>query len=345
MITNDKLLKQFMQADIDKLDIEDLLSDSFIIIDDLYKQYIDKSVSNRPGPKTLFSDSEVLTISWVGEIFSQGRTTPRPQTNGIDSENAWYNFVVKHFLHLFPYIPERSRFNRRRRNLWKVTDILRQKILESLPYGDILIVDSLPVPICDFKRAYFSKSPLKSEYINGLRATYGHCATKDLGTYLGFKVHLIVSQQGLPLTFLVSNADVDDRDVLPSQPSLRSLRDPKMIADFLNTIILGDKGYISEPLRQELYDDYGISLLTRKRSNQKDTNTRYIRKTINRLRKRVEVTNNQLDDQFNLSKVRARTHWGFLTRVCDKFAGFTLGAFINLTIGRPMLALKDLAFA
>jgi len=60
-----------------------------------------------------------------------------------------------------------------------------------------------------------SKSPLKSEYINGLRATYGHYATKDLGTYLGFKVHLIVSQQGLPLIFVVSNADVDDRDVLP----------------------------------------------------------------------------------------------------------------------------------
>jgi hypothetical protein len=60
-----------------------------------------------------------------------------------------------------------------------------------------------------------SKSPLKSEYINGLRATYGHYATKDLSTYLGFKVHLIVSQQGLPLIFVVSNADVDDRDVLP----------------------------------------------------------------------------------------------------------------------------------
>ena len=270
----------------------------------------------------MFSDSEVLAISWAGETF------------GIDSENAWYNFVVKHFLHLFSHIPERSRFNRRRRNLWKVTDMLRQKILESLPYGDILIVDSLPIPICDFKRAYFSKNQLKNEYINGLRATYGHCATKDLGTYFGFKVHLIVSQQGLPLTFTVANADIDDRDVLPY-----------MIADFLNTIIIGDKGYISEPLRQELYDNYGIILLTQKRSNQKDPNTRYVRKVINRLRKRVEVTNNQLDDQFNLSKVRARTHWGFLTRICDKFASFTLGAFINLTIGRPMLALKDLAFA
>lgn len=322
MISNDKLLKQYMQVGIDKLDIENLLSFAFVIIDDLYKLYVDKSVSNRPGPKTLFSDSEVLAISWVGEFL------------GIDSENAWYNLIVKHFLYLFPHIPERSRFNRRRRNLWKITDMLRQKILESLPYGDILIVDSLPVPICDFKRANFSNSPLKYEYINGLRATYGHCATKDLGTYLGFKVHIIVSQQGLPLTFAISNADIDDRDVLPS-----------MISEFLNTIIIGDKGYVSEPLRQELKKDYGIDLLAQKRSNQKDTYTHFINKIINRLRKRIEVTNNQLNDQFNLSRVRARTHWGFLTRIFEKFAAYTLGAFINLTIGRPMLALKGLAYA
>ena len=96
----------------------------------------------------------------------------------------------------------------------------------------------------------------------------------------------------------MSNADIDDRNVLPF-----------MISDFLNTIIIGDKGYVSEPLRQELYDDYGISLLAQKRSNQKNSYTRYIRKIINRLRKRVEVTNNQLDDQFNLSKVRVRTHF------------------------------------
>jgi hypothetical protein len=106
MTTNDKLLQQFVQAAIDKLDIEDLLSDSFIIVDELYKLYIDKSFSNRPGSKSKFSDSEVLAIGWVGEIFS------------IESENAWYNFVVKHFAYLFHHIPKRSRFNKRRRNLW-----------------------------------------------------------------------------------------------------------------------------------------------------------------------------------------------------------------------------------
>lgn len=37
-----------------------------------------------------------------------------------------------------------------------------------------------------------------------------------------------------------------------------------MISEFLNTIIIGDKGYVSEPLRQELKKDYGIDLLAQK---------------------------------------------------------------------------------
>lgn len=322
MIKNDKLLERFLQAGISNSDIEDLLSDAFIIIDDLYKQFVPKEVKNRPGPDSQLSDSEVMAITYTGELLS------------VDSENAWYGFVKKHFSYLFRYLPHRSRFNRRRRDLWKVTDMIRRQLLECLPYGDILIVDSLPVPICDFKRAYFSKSQLKSEYVNGLQATYGHCATKDLGTFLGFRVHLIISQQGLPLAFAVANADIDDRDVLP-----------QMIAEFLNTIIIGDKGYVSEPLRQEFHKEYGIDLLAQKRSNQKNLYSPHLRRTINRLRKRVEVTNNQLTDQFNLAKVRARTHWGLLTRISDKFAAFTLGAFINYLLGQPLLALKSLAFA
>ena len=38
------------------------------------------------------------------------------------------------------------------------------------------------------------------------------------------------------------------------------------------------------------------------------------------------------------------TNW-MLTRIADKFAAFTLGAFINHCIGHPLTALKDLVFA
>ena len=33
----------------------------------------------------------------------------------------------------------------------------------------------------------------------------------------------------------------------------------------------------------------------------------------------------QLTHQFNVSRIRARGHWGFRTRLSNKFGGFTLG--------------------
>lgn len=322
MKLNDTIIEHIWQEGILNNNIEDLLISCFVIIDDIYKKFVPRYIQNRQGPNSLCPDSVILAICWTGELI------------GFDSENALVAFVKKNFSYLFPFIPERSRFNRRRRNLWKVTDMIRQKILEYIPYGDILIADSLPVPICDFKRAHFSKNQLKGEYINGLKATYGHCATKSLGTYLGFRVHIITNQQGVPLSYAIANADIDDREVLR-----------QMITDFLNAIIIGDKGYVSESLRRELYEEYGITLLAQKRSNQNDAYTKYLKRTINRIRKRIEVTNNQLTDQFNLSKVLARSHWGFLTRINDKFAAVTLGAFLNQLLGQPLMFLKGLVFA
>jgi len=322
MLLKDKPLDHFWQLEIDQLDMEDLFITSFVIIDDLYRKYVPSCISNRRGPNSQCSDSEVLTISWIGEMF------------GIDSENSWLSFVRKNFSYMFPCIPERTRFNRRRRNLWKVTELLRHKLLYYLPFGDVLIVDSLPVPICDFKRVHFSKNRLKTSYVNELRATYGHCATKSLSTFLGFRIHLITSQHGLPLAYAVANADINDREVLP-----------EMIDYLFNSIILGDKGYVSETLRKQLHQEYGITLLAQKRDNQKKSYSHHLKVTINHLRKRIESTNNQLEDQFNISRVLAKSHWGLLTRIADKFAAFTLGAFMNQCLGRPLMALKNLVFA
>ncbi|MDE0635099.1 MAG: hypothetical protein OXI43_04490 [Candidatus Poribacteria bacterium] len=53
----------------------------------------------------------------------------------------------------------------------------------------------------------------------------------------------------------------------------------------------------------------------------------------------------QLIDQFNVSRILTKTHWGFLTRLSNKFAGFTLGVFLNQCLGRSLMALKDVVYA
>ncbi len=48
-------------------------------------------------------------------------------------------------------------------------------------YSDeVFIVDSFPIPVCDFKRAPAWTSPLKCADGTSTLATYGKCATKDL---------------------------------------------------------------------------------------------------------------------------------------------------------------------
>ena len=61
------------------------------------------------------------------------------------------------------------------------------------------------------------------------------------------------------------------------------------------------------------------------------------------MRRRVETTISQLTQQFHISRIRARSHWGMLTRFSNKFGGFTLGVFLNKCLGRKLMALRMLS--
>ena len=94
-------------------------------------------------------------------------------------------------------------------------------------------------------------------------------------------------------------------------------------------VIIGDKGYISEKLEKELLEYYNVCLLPTRRTNQKEQYPKSFRKLHQKIRRRIETTISQLSEQFNIGRIRARTHWGFRTRLSNKFSGFTLGVFLN----------------
>ena len=98
-------------------------------------------------------------------------------------------------------------------------------------------------------------------------------------------------------------------------------------------IVLGDKGYVSQPLQRELLETQNTCLLPTLRSNQKPQYPEAFRKLQVRLRRRIETTLNQLTQQFSVACLRARTHWGLQTRMSNKF-GACLLAFLNQCLGR-----------
>ena len=316
------------------------------IIKELYDTYFPNAEAGRPGPLPNCPDSDILAIGWLLEYI------------GEDSENKGYRRIEAELKMVFPALPERSRFNRRRRNLAGASEVLRCALIEVFAESDVFIVDSFPLPVCDFKRAGSSKSDLKWADASGTLATYGHCATKGLGTFFGFRGHLLTTVDGVPVDFAIASADIDDREVL-SVLCERGTRYPTILrnkgaeADLTAEnkssprypIILGDKGYISGALQEELLDTEGTVLLPTLRSNQKDQYPGSFRKLQVKLRRRVETTIGQLVDQFNVSRVRARAHWGLQTRMSNKFGACLLGAFLNQCLDRPLMKLKDLVLA
>ncbi|MCE2416248.1 IS982 family transposase [Candidatus Poribacteria bacterium] len=289
----------------------------------LYDAHFPDAENRRPGRNPECPDSDILAIGWLLEYMTE------------DSENTGYPRLKAALETVFRSLPERSRFNRRRRNLSTASEVLRRALTGYLPKTDVFIVDSFPIPICDFKRAKASRSDLKWETdASGTLATYGHCATKSLGTFLGFRGHVITTGTRAPVDFAIASANIDDRDVLP----LLSERGRY-------PVLLGDKGYISGSLQEALLETENTCLLPTLRSNQKHQYPKTFRKLQVRVRRRIETTIGQLTEQFGVSRVRARTQWGLQTRMSNKFGASLLGVFLNHCLGRSLMKLKDLVLA
>ena len=79
-----------------------------------------------------------------------------------------------------------------------------------------------------------------------------------MGWYFGFKLHLICNERGEILNFMLTKANIDDRD--------------KNVFNRLTDNVFGklfvDKGYIYQGLFERLFND-GINLVTGIRSNMK----------------------------------------------------------------------------
>ena len=287
---------------------EDFILVVFVLIDDLYQTYAPVSVTQRRNvEQAKLSDSEIITISICGELF------------GIDSEKAWFSFVKKNYKHLFPKLGSRSRFNRTRRALLPITELLREKLLSecSMSYSQYFIIDSFPLKVCKFGRAHFCKT------FRCDGADYGKCPSKK-ETYFGYKVHAMITLEGFITTFEITPASVDDRE---------GLRD---LTDGLSDItILGDKGYVGEHLLEE-QKEQGICLMSLKRSNSKRNWPKSVKQLIFRLRRRVETVFSQLSEQLNAERVLAKSFQGLCTRLVNKILAHNLCMILQLLFGNTL---------
>ena len=128
------------------------------------------------------------------------------------------------------------------------------------------------------------------------------------GWFFGFKLHLVVSDQGEILAWCVTPGNVDDRQPVP-----------KLVKTLVGKLF-GDKGYLSAPLAAEL-QEHGLHLLTKVRKNMALRPMDPADKALLRKRTIIETINDQLKNISQIEHTRHRSPLNFLVNlVCGLIA-------------------------
>lgn len=302
----------------DKLEnakLEDILTFVYVLVDDIYLNL--SHYANRPGITPTFTDSEVITLSLVNQMFS-------------NSEASFHRFVKRNYLHLFPNLTDRTRYHRRCKSLSQITNLIRLDLLQKMDAHLQIhhVIDSMPVPVCVYARAARNLN-FACQFNIDNDSLYGHCAAKNMD-YYGMKLHLMVTTQGIPVHFVLAPAAHHDVVIAP-----------ELVESYRQQIaILGDKGYVGIDKRLQKPVDY--QFIVQKRENQKVPNTEYEKTYLALFRQTIETTNAQLAGQFNIQFTRAKSAWGLCSRVIHKITAHTMAIFLNFLADRPLLEIKNL---
>ena len=106
------------------MDLDDFIITVFCIIDDTMKQLFGTIRLRQRGPAPALSDSETLTMEIVGEYLS------------LNQDKAIYDYFRRHYSHFFPEMGKihRTTFVRQAANLWRVKEMIWQRMLEQVRY-------------------------------------------------------------------------------------------------------------------------------------------------------------------------------------------------------------------
>lgn len=298
-------------------DFADLGTDVYVLVAEQYR-VVAAPHDRRPGPRSAVTDSAVSTLTLVAELL------------GLDEEVAFLAYLDRHHRALFPRLPERSRYNRRRRCLTEGTNRIRAGLMRGLlPHllpqeRDLCVIDSVPVPVVGFPHA-------RGDHRWYGEAAYGPVPSKKQTAY-GYRLHLPITHSGLILDFALAPANHPDGTLAE-----------QLLLDKAHLTVVGDKGDIDAPLQGRLAARNDVALLTARRKNQRAQLPEALARAIAHSRQIIETVNSQLVGQLHLQRNQAKSVSGLCARVQAKLTAHTVGPYLNRLLGQPLLALKPLA--
>ena len=234
-----------------------------------WRQHLLASTGKKRNRTSRFSLSEIMTIL---VLFHD----PHYRT----FKHFYLRQVREHWRAEFPVLPSYSRF----------VELIPTALMPLLAYlqtrrgtgTGIQFIDSLPIRVCHNRRIHSHK----------VFAGLAQRGKSSMGWFYGFKLHLVINEQGEVLGLTLTPGQVDDRQPVPQL--VRTLRGK----------LFGDRGYLSQKLFEQLWAQ-GLQLVTKLKRNMKNKWMPMLDKLLLRKRALIECVNDQLK---NISQIEHTRH-------------------------------------
>ena len=180
------------------MNLDDLMITWFVWIDEMMPTVTKGKRLRERGPMPKLAVSLVITMEIVGTYV------------GLSQDQEVFDYFRRHYAHFFPEMArvDRMTFVRQAANLWAVKERLRCVIRDSLLLYDptVAIVDSMPMPVCQFTRAS------RCHRFDDTAST--GCDHTCRQTFYGFRLHLRLCWPGVITQMYLAQALVHEGEVV-----------------------------------------------------------------------------------------------------------------------------------
>jgi len=231
--------------------------------------------------------SEVMTI--IVFFHSSGYRT---------FKDYYTRLVCRHLRHEFPNLVSYNRFvELMPAALLPLCAFLHTRKGQSL---GIAFVDATPIAVCHNRRIPAHK----------VFRGFAQRGKTSVDWFYGFKLHLVINDQGELLGFYLTPGNVDDRIPVPQ------------LAKGLTGKLFGDKGYVSQKLQEQLAGQ-GLELITKLKKGMKEKLLSVWDKLMLRKRALIETVNDQLKNICQIEHTRHRSPVNFLVNLIAGLIAYT----------------------
>jgi len=259
--------------------------------------------------RRILTDAEVVTLCVAQAIM------------GIPSDQRFLAAARRRLGHLFPRLPKRPGYHKRRQRLSDTIEALLALFARDSPGfdDDLLLVDSTPVEC-----ARSIETTRRSQLADA--ADYGYSPAHSR-YFWGFRLHALFAVDGTPLALRLTSPKASEREVCLQL--LATINPGRPIT------VIGDKGYAGREFEQAAAQ-LGATIIRPHRRDEPGHGPQ-----LAPIRQRIESIFQTLKDLLTLERHGARTLDGLRTRICSRFLALAAAISLNHRLGRPPRALVD----